>query len=212
MRAVRALAKDKKKFRGGTFLAALGGIYRLLDLLVALALLPSDLNQLWEEHMGDETLSVAAWVFLVVGIGLVIWSLVDPTRRFGDAMEAVPVSDRSITTHGQTGGFNNTGDNLTVNFEDRSLKRRLRNLFQEIDPRILSRIDAGEMSITTRMMDYQFARFADLCAENGASELIDSADRGPTSRGATIINGSLGPTASGDQIPVQINLNSSIME
>ena len=33
MRAVRALAKDKKKFRGGTFLAALGGIYRLLDLL-----------------------------------------------------------------------------------------------------------------------------------------------------------------------------------
>ena len=73
-------------------------------------------------------------------------------------------------------------------------------------------IDAGEMSITTRMMDYQFARFADLCAENGASELIDSADRGPTSRGATIINGSLGPTASGDQIPVQINLNSSIME
>lgn len=211
-RSAKVLVKDKRKFRGGASLAVLGGVYRLVDLLLTLALLPSDLRQLWEDYIRGENLSIAACAFFIFGVGLMFWSLRAPQRRPDSGLESSPMSARSITTHGQTGGFNNTGDNLTVNFEDRSLKRRFRNLFQEVDPRILSKIDSGEISIVTRMMDYQFDSFRRLCAENGSADLIKSANQGPTVHGATIINGSLGPTQSGDQITVEISFHPSIAE
>lgn len=119
---------------------------------------------------------------------------------------------RNIITHGQTGGFNNSGD---INFyaEDNSLKRRLKNILAEADPRINSAIDGGEKIIQFRLTRAQFTRFERLLAEPGSAEFFDKVDRGPSIYGSLINNGSLGPiTAEHEQVPIVARVNLSLRD
>jgi hypothetical protein len=111
----------------------------------------------------------------------------------------------SITTNNQSGGINNTGT-MTINQEDQSVKRRMRDLFNLIDPAILPTVASGQLHIVVRMQPFEISKLQSLITEGGSTSPVSITGYGVTMRDSVIINGTLGPARA---VPVQqqVSLN-----
>ncbi|MCM2476509.1 hypothetical protein HGO38_23980 [Rhizobium sp. CG5] len=153
-------------------------------------------------------LFVAVYAFFTIR-----WKRVEISQRMPTSMtknENTPAGSRNITTINQSGGVNHTGD-IHVYAEDKSLKQRVRSLFDSVDDRINYLIDTGHTTIRTRMADRHFNKLETLLNESGASDLFVSVDRGGSIYHSLINNGSLGPTGAEEhQIDVSMVTTSAL--
>lgn len=102
--------------------------------------------------------------------------------------------NKGIITQGQTGGENK------IIQEDTSPRRRMRDLFNKIDPNILGMVEQGQYNLPVRMQPYEIKRLESLIAEAGSASDVTIRSVGPMMRDSTINNGSLGTTRS---VPLQ---------
>ena len=122
---------------------------------------------------------------------------------------APPAVTGSITTTGQSGGINNTG-NMTINQEDRSVKRKLRDLLDSIDTRIIPNVESGQMQLKVRMQPFEEQRLQALIAQDGSYVTI--LGYGRKFIDSTLMNGTLGPQYPvHEQREVILDINRSIL-
>ena len=114
-----------------------------------------------------------------------------------------------ITTTNQSGGINNTG-HLTINQEDTSVKRRMRDLLNSVDRKILYQVSQGHQRLNVRMQPFEFDQIQALISEDSSTSLVTVAAVGPVFS-ATINNGSLGTGQSGDQRNVALIISPEIL-
>ena len=123
-----------------------------------------------------------------------------------------PAGTGNITTTNQSGGINNTG-NMTVNQEDRSPKRRLKDLFNMVDPRILATVSQGQTQLRVRMQPFEIDRLQALIAESGPNPTVTVTGYGSTFIDSMINNGSLGTSqAVHEQRQVLLAINPAILQ
>jgi hypothetical protein len=152
-------------------------------------------------------------VFLLTGALELLHSKAEAqvTQRTVPASPA-PSLTRSgnITTNNQSGGVNNTGS-LTINQEDKSIKRRMHDLLNLVDPRILAEVAQGKEQLKVRMQPFEFDRLQTLIAEDKSVSPVTILETGPIVHGNTINNGSLGTTQSVDQRTVVMAISRDIL-
>jgi hypothetical protein len=170
----------------------------------------------------------STWARVTAGLllGAFVFVLVPQMIRMTYAQSAPPqgpaMSDQppksptsstgSITTTNQSGGVNNTGQ-LTINQEDKSPKRRMRDLFNQIDPSIMSAVTSGMYRLQVRMRPFEISQLQTLVAEGGSASPVSIAGIGPAQHGNTINNGSFGTTdASFEQRMVLLVINPTILQ
>jgi hypothetical protein len=175
---------------------------------------------------GPEVPTMASRVFLSLTIGAIAGGLflVGTVELLHSKAEAqmtkeniptspppAPTSTGSITTTGQSGGINSTG-NLTINKEDTSVKRKMRDLLDRTDGRILYSVSQHQTTLNIRMQPFEFDKLQALIAEDKSDKLVTVLDVGPIVHGNTINNGSLGPTQSVDQRNVRLSISPDILK
>lgn len=144
-----------------------------------------EFRQLVRQTMTDEQIRFYGWI--AIGVFVAYWLLVFWLKP----KDPVPTPTIAAGRDAKIGGFH--VENLSVHAEDRSLKRRLRDLFREIDARILDAVNSSSLSLTTRMTEGQYQRLAMLLQEHGSGALIQSANIVQTHRDSQISNGTFGP-------------------
>jgi hypothetical protein len=98
-------------------------------------------------------------------------------------------TNEGIITQGQSGGTNT----VTINQQDISPKRRLRDFFNLIDSRILAEVAAGKMDLKVRMQPFEIEKLNALISEVGTPPLVTIKNFGTRSEKSQISNGTLGP-------------------
>lgn len=89
---------------------------------------------------------------------------------------------------------NNQQGNNTIIQEDRSIKRRQRDLLDSIDPRILSEVSRGQVDLKVRLQSFEVDRLQTLISEGGTKSLVNITGYGGVLIDSLINNGSLGTT------------------
>lgn len=156
-----------------------------------------EFRRLVRQTMTDEQIRFYGWIAIGVFVAyclLVFWL---------KPKDPVPTPTIAAGRDVKIGGFH--VENLSVHAEDRSLKRRLRDLFREIDARILDAVQPVSLLLTTRMTEGQYRRFVLLLQEQDSGALIQSASIIRTHKESIFNNGTFGPTtAEADQHEVKI--------
>jgi hypothetical protein len=117
-----------------------------------------------------------------------------------------------ITMNNQSGGINNFGT-MTINQEDQSVKRRMRDLFNLIDPTILPTVASGQLHIVVRMQPFEISKLQSLIAEGGSTSPVVVTGVGGIMRNSLINNGTLGTTrAVPEQQQVSLNVDPGLLK
>ena len=92
-----------------------------------------------------------------------------------------------------SGTMTNSCNNTTINLEDKSIKKRIRDLFSTIDSQINKVIDNGQTDISIRMQPSDLNNLRSLIAEAGADSPVQITGTGKSCIDCTLSNGTLGP-------------------
>jgi len=125
----------------------------------------------------------------VVG-AMLLWAgylpIASTTTAATPSSDIVAPGNRGIITQGQTGGQN------TILQEDNLPRRKMRDLFNSIDPNILGAVEQGETKLKVRMQPYQITQLQDLIKEEGAISDVSIDELGGTIIDSAINNGTFG--------------------
>lgn len=95
-------------------------------------------------------------------------------------------SNHGIITQDQTGGVN------TIIQKDDSPAKRMRNLFNGIDPNIIGAVEEGHTKLVVRMEPFQIRQLRSLIEQSGANAPVSISGLGRTFIDSEFDNGTLG--------------------
>ncbi|MBV8568573.1 MAG: hypothetical protein JO273_24290 [Methylobacteriaceae bacterium] len=96
---------------------------------------------------------------------------------------------------------------------DHSVKTRLRNLLETIDPQIIRAIDAGQTDLVVRMQPSDIVALRSLIQDPEGASLVTIVGLGRRFLNSLINNGSLGPsTPVAEQQEVQLHISTNLKE
>jgi hypothetical protein len=173
------------------------------------ALLPALTSAIWlgsDPEVSVTVRNIAAGLFgAVFGASAAIWSgyllgsyrAVAQNRPTGEVTMPEPSqpgaavngpNNQGIVTNNQSGGTNN----LTINREDNSPGRRMRDLFDRIDPNIIGNVEQGRTHIAVWMQPFEINKLRALIAEAGTASDVTIDGLGRRDIDSQISNGDLG--------------------